>query len=235
MRMKLKLLNLSLIGVILLPLSTLTFWHVDNQSLQIAKDSLDPRTAIQVDPLMKADLNQDGREECLQTVAGFASIRDCAGKILWQSPSTWQVREAQITDLNRDGEPEVTLLVWRPFKPWPIEQNDPSGSRIKDFHDSTNQSCHVILIHWSHGTFRELWAGSALVRPVSQLTVGDVDGDGWQELVALEGYYDSPFLGGSLTVWRWRGFGFVLQDKVNRFYKTVQLMQENSETWIVTK
>jgi hypothetical protein len=81
----------------------------------------------------------------------------------------------------------------------------------------------------------ELWAGSALVRPVSQLAVADVDGDSGQELVALEGYYDSPFKGGSLTVWRWRGFGFVLVGKVNKMYQSLWLMQNAGKTWIVTQ
>jgi hypothetical protein len=230
------LLICSLILVLLLPVNHSSVWQVKQQALQLVETSFDLHSARQVIPLMRSDLNQDGAEECLHLQNGIASVVNCRdGNILWQSPSTWQVREAQITDLNRDGIPEVTLLVWRPFKPWPIEQNDPSGGRIKDFHDSANQSCHVILIHWSHGTFRELWAGSALVRPVSQLTVGDVDGDGWQELVALEGYYDSPLMGGSLTVWRWQGFGFVLQAEVNKFSRSVHLLEENDQVWIETK
>lgn len=235
MRMKWTAIICSLLLVLLLPLNWPVVWQVQGQTIKQASDGYHDRKAQLVNPLMQADLNQDGRAECLVLQSGFAYIQDCSGKTLWQSPATWDVREAQISDLNRDGVPEVTLLVWRPFKPWPIDRDDPSGGRIKDFHDRANQSCHVILIHWARGAFVELWAGSALVRPVSQLAVADVDGDSGQELVALEGYYDSPFKGGSLTVWRWRGFGFVLVGKVNKMYQSLWLMQNAGKTWIVTQ
>ncbi|MPM51065.1 hypothetical protein SDC9_97811 [bioreactor metagenome] len=235
MRMKWNLFLNSLLLVLLLPANQRTVWQVQDQKLLSVAGNFDGQKGTVVVPVMRSDLNQDGRDECLQLQAGVASIQDCFGKTLWQSPAVWQVKEAQITDLNRDGEPEVMLLVWRPFTPWPIDQDDPSGGRIKDFHNRDNESCHVILIHWARGNYNELWAGSALVRPVSQVHIADVDGDGWQELVALEGYYDSPFKGGSLTVWRWRGFGFVLEDEVNKFYQTVSVDQENGTNWIVTQ
>lgn len=235
MRMKWNLFCSSLLLILLLPANQRTVWQMQDQKLLPVASKLSGQTGAEVVPLMRADLNQNGSEECLQLQADVASIQDCSGNTLWQSPSTWQVKEAQVTDLNRDGEAEVMLLVWRPFKPWPIDQDDPSGGRIKDFHNRANESCHVLLIHWARGSYNELWAGSALGRPVSQIQIADVDADGGQELVALEGYYDSPFKGGSLTVWRWRGFGFVLEDKVNKFYQSVSVVQENGKNWIVTQ
>lgn len=218
-----------------LPARTDTLWRVEAEQLQaIGPSTADVKGTDWVQPVMQADLDQDGRDECLSLQDGSAFINDCQGQIFWQSPSGWQVREAQISDLNHDGQPEVTLLVWRPFQPWPIDRDDPGGGRIKDFHDRENESCHVILIHWARGGYNELWAGSALIRPVSQLRIADVDGDGGQELVALEGYYDSPFAGGALSVWRWRGFGFVLVDKIENGFRFLELKQNGQSIQIVT-
>jgi hypothetical protein len=58
-----------------------------------------------------------------------------------------------------------------------------------------------------------MWAGSALPAPLLALAVGDVDGDGENELVTLEGDYaagrDGP--ASHVDVWGWNGFGFTLE------------------------
>lgn len=182
-----------------------------------------------------ADLDRDGKEECVLLAKGVLTITDCEGGIFWQSPQTWQVKEAKIGDLNRDGRPEVDLLVWRPFAAWPIDKFVPAGGRIKDFHDAEGMSCHVILIGWTRGGYNELWAGSALIRPVDQLFPADLDGDGYQELAALEGQYDSTQAGGDLTVWKWDGFGFVLVDDLAQNYRYMKIIGTDSERWILVQ
>jgi hypothetical protein len=93
-------------------------------------------------------------------------------------------------------------------------------------------SCHVILIGWARDGYNELWAGSALIRPVEQLHTVDLDGDGWQELAALEGNYDSSQSGGDLTVWKWNGFGFTLADEVKHNFNQIQIIGTNTQKWI---
>ncbi len=233
-----KRLILILITVILLgylPSEEVTVWKMNQDRLEQIENSKNIHLGTLVDLIRQADLNGDGKDECIGLREGSVQINNCAEETLWQSPSGWNVKEALISDLNRDGQNELTLLVWRPFQPWPIDRDDPTHSRIKDFRDFKNQSCHVILIHWTQGNFYELWAGSAMVRPVSQLHAVDVDTDGGQELVALEGYYNSPFSGGVLTVWRWRGFGFVLVDKKELFFRHVEIQNHLNANWIVTQ
>ena len=113
-------------------------------------------------------------------VTGARAVIQTRDQIRWQSPGLWQIEQAQITDLNRDGFPEAALLVWRPFKPWPVDAWLPSGGRINDFHNSRGLSCHIILIGWYQNSFRERWAGSALAEPVDRFAVGDLKGDGEQ-------------------------------------------------------
>jgi hypothetical protein len=162
-----------------------------------------------------ADLDGDGIPEMLELSGGNAAIQT-RDQIRWQSPGSWQVRQAMMADLNRDGVPEAVLLVWRPFKPWPVDAWLPSGGRLNDFHDSRGLSCHIILIGWYRNSFRERWAGSALAEPVDLFTVADLTGDGKEYLVTLEGKYDDPPSAPSkrLKVWEWNGFGFSVVSEV---------------------
>ena len=158
-----------------------------------------------------ADFDRDGIAETLVLIEGRAAIRT-GSQIRWQSPQAWQVRQAVIADLDRDGLPEAALLVWRPFKPWPVDKWLPNGGRIDDFHDARGMSCHIILIGWYHDSFRERWAGSALAAPVDHLAAADLRGNGRGYLVTLEGTYDDAMQAPSrhLKVWEWNGFGFSL-------------------------
>src|SRR5574341_1616904 len=128
------------------------------------------------------DFDHDGIVETLLLTKGRATIQT-GDQIRWQSPQAWQVRQVVIADLNRDSLPEAVLLVWRPFKPWPVDAWLPSGGWINDFHDSGGMSCHIILIGWYRNSFRERWAGSALAEPVKHFALADLRGHGQQYLV----------------------------------------------------
>ncbi len=154
----------------------------------------------------------------LDPTSGFESLELTNGhlsivsrhEIAWQSPETWNVVQAEFTDLNQDGAIEVTILTWRPFQPWPVDEFLPHGGRIDDFHDGIGISCHLILIGWKVSGYGELWAGSALADPLLAFSAADLNGDEKQELITLEGHYTQH--GSSrarvLKVWEWNGFGF---------------------------
>jgi hypothetical protein len=139
-------------------------------------------------------------------------------------PASWHVLTTLQADLTRDGETECALLVWRPWKDWPIMRWSDTPSPIAANRDAQGDSAHVILIEpavdsrsqtaedQSRSTYREVWAGSALAVPITQMAAGDVDDDGWMELVALEGDYAIGRYGAArhVAVWRWNGFGFAL-------------------------
>jgi len=139
-------------------------------------------------------------------------------------PSSWDMRNAIYTDLTGDGKPEIVLLVWRPWRDWPIMRWSKTPSPIAGFHDMDGDSCHIILIDphpyedtgatsASSRSYREIWAGSALPVPLIQIAAGDIDGDDANELIALEGTYTNgrDGAGNRMAVWRWNGFGFTMQ------------------------
>jgi len=126
-------------------------------------------------------------------------------------PPTWHVTAAVLADVTGDGISEWVLLVWRPWRDWPTQRWSSAPSPIAGFHDTAGDSCHLILLDPRDG--REIWAGSALPAPLLALVVGDVDGDGREEVVTLEGEYGTGRDGPAthVNVWRWNGFGFTLQ------------------------
>ncbi|MGD0752398.1 MAG: hypothetical protein ABSA23_13460 [Anaerolineales bacterium] len=194
-----------------------------------------PAGSISMKPVTGADLNRNGSPESLLLAGGRLTILS-AGQPVWQSPAAWTVVQAAITDLNRDGTPEATLLVWRPFRPWPVDQWLPHAGRIADFHDAKGNSCQIILIGWRGSAYGELWAGSPLAEPVRFFAVADLRGDRLQELVTLEGSYtDSRSAPASaLKVWEWNGFGFtVVSTMEGTFYKMALVQARDGRNLIL--
>jgi hypothetical protein len=130
-------------------------------------------------------------------------------------PATWQIHAADYVDVTGDGVTECVLLVWRPWRDWPVMRWSSGSSPITAHHDAEGYSAHIVLAEpsaTSRRGYRELWAGSALAMPVRRTAVGDVDGDGRPELIVLEGDYQRGRIGPARdwAVWRWNGFGFTL-------------------------
>jgi hypothetical protein len=176
-----------------------------------------------------ADLDGDGSPESLHLTSGQFEILS-GSRSVWQSPSAWYVAQAQDTDLDHDGIREAALLVWRSFKPWPVDQWLPYGGRIAGFHNNEGSSCHIILIGWNGSAYDEVWAGSALAEPVLSFAASDLDGDGRQELVTLEGSYSDPASapGRAVKVWEWNGFGFSVVYGVEGTFYRMALAQSDA-------
>jgi len=146
--------------------------------------------------------------------------------------------QADITDLNRDGKPEITMLIWRPFTPWPIDRYLPHKGRIQSFQNAKGQSCHLILIGWQGAKYRELWAGSALVSHLRTFAAGDIDADGLQELVVLESDYNDLVVEPVhiLSVWELNGFGFTRFAGVEgSFHRLAILTSAEDQSYILTQ
>ncbi len=123
----------------------------------------------------------------------------------------WHIAASTLFDVTGDQMPEWVLIVWRPWRDWPIQRWSAPASPIAAFHDAAGDSCHLILLDPDDG--HEIWAGSALPAPLLGLAAGDVDGDGLNEVVALEGDYATGRAGPAafVDVWGWNGFGFTLE------------------------
>jgi hypothetical protein len=200
-------------------------WTLEGNSLQV-------NTTFSVSIISQsqilADLNQDQFIECIHLGNGQLAILNnpCKkdSKVLWKSPSAWQITQAEISDLNRNGIPEVVLLAWRTFAPWPIDQYLLHPGRIDGHHTKEGKSCHIILIEYQpKGYFGESWAGSALFRPIKKFSILDLDNDGLSELITLENNYKNiSQIADTLSAWKWNGFGFQLVARNSGHYKNLQ-------------
>lgn len=178
-----------------------------------------PHSLTAVFALMQEDLDGNSLPETIMIEQGQVSIVSPGG-VAWKSPAEWQVLQAALTDLDGDAKTELSLLLWRPFRPWPVDQWLPNGGRISTFQNSEGNSCHFIMIGWRNGSYREIWAGSAMSAPVTVFAAADLDGDQIQELVTLESLYSESITHSAraLKVWEWNGFGFTIVYKLEGNY-----------------
>lgn len=121
-------------------------------------------------------------------------------------PAIWRVKSQIYADITGDGTPECILLVWRPWKNWPIHQQMQRPTPIVNNKDQAGWSSNIaVLKPLSGGQYHQMWVGSALVRPVISLSMRPN-----QQLVTLETTYqrgeNSSSVG--LSEWKWTGFGF---------------------------
>jgi len=219
-----RLILVSLLVLTTISPSHITLWAYDGETLR--RLSSHEAGFIEITDEVQV-ANKGVARLCLQLQAERVRVGSCAENSTissWQSPPEWEVKEVMVSDLNRDSEEEITLLVWRPFKPWPVDRFMPSAGRIDAFHDNNNMSCHLILIGLRDGKIKELWAGSAMSDPINEIHAADLDGDGLQELVALEHAYNSNSRKASITVWEWNGFGFSLQARQDGRFSSLHVL-----------
>lgn len=232
--MKLRLILIALFVILIVSPVPLQRWSLSGGSLAHTSTINFNWTLIKPLPLNQFDFGSS--QDCFETGGQAIKIVDCQNMsaIKWQSPDKWKVTEAISADLNRDGSNELVMVVWREHKTWPIDSFLPSGGRIADFHDRNGLSCHLILVGWDGEKYRELWAGSSLIDPVFSIRAADLDQDGKQELVSLEGKYDNRNTTGNLTVWDWSGFGFRLRDRLQGRFSDFGIVSVNQNVMIVT-
>jgi poly-gamma-glutamate capsule biosynthesis protein CapA/YwtB (metallophosphatase superfamily) len=134
------------------------------------------------------DLTGDGVPEQVRRVDKQVVVY-CDRVEVWRGLPEWRVVDLALGDPNDDGRGEILLALWKP---------DAEGV----------PRSHPFIVGYRGGTYRVLWGGSAVADPIHEVELGDVDGDGMQELVVLEEQGDG--LNRAVSVWRWHGWGFSL-------------------------
>jgi hypothetical protein len=126
-------------------------------------------------------------------------------------PQNWDVSQAFFDDVTGDGTAEWVLVIWQPWRDWPIQRWIDAESPIASYHDEHGQSCHLVVLDPTGG--RLIWAGSALPHPLVILSIRDGDGNGINDIFTLRGDYAAGRSGTGTHVdtWEWDDFGFVLK------------------------
>jgi poly-gamma-glutamate capsule biosynthesis protein CapA/YwtB (metallophosphatase superfamily) len=132
------------------------------------------------------DLTGDGVPELVRRAAEQVTVY-AGGAAVWQSPAEWRVDDVALGDPNDDGRAEMLLALGR------------TGA------DGYERS-QPYLVGYRGGAYQLLWGGRAVLAPILEVELGDVDGDGAEELIVLE---EQPE-GTTIAVWRWQGWTFSL-------------------------
>lgn len=151
---------------------------------------------------LDADVNKDGRPERYELREGVVSVYEDKHRI-WRTPETWWVDDFALADADGDGSININMSVWKAgsfgtTKPFWVRENDLS---IKN---------HFFVFGFREGSVRPVWQSSNLDAPNREFLFDDVDGDGRQELVVVEGEYADKdrSSGKHVAVWRWDEWGF---------------------------
>ena len=140
------------------------------------------------------DLTGDGLpEKVVFEDNSLAVFKD--GIRVWKSVPAWHVIDYALGDPNDDGRNEILVALWKP---------DADGiMRSQPF-----------IVGFRDGRYKTIWGGSAVTYGIHELLLGDLDGDGRQELIILESADPADGLGATLrtlSVWDWHGWGFSLR------------------------
>ena len=135
------------------------------------------------------DLTGDGLPEQVQLLREQVAVYS-DGTEIWRGLPEWCVADVALGDPNDDGRSEMLIVLYK---------LDSAGTLRS----------HPFVVGYRGGIYRILWGGSAVADPIRELELGDVDGDGVQELIVLEEQHEAPGQA-ALAVWRWHGWGFSL-------------------------
>ena len=124
---------------------------------------------------------------------GLLEVRDgeaADAPVVWRNEApSWRVTRIDVGDIDGDGRQELFLLLWRP------DANGKLGA-------------HPFLVGWRGGKFRVIWGGSATTPALQDAVIGDIDGDGRQELAVLLGGAAPGDAASAVAVWRWHDWVF---------------------------
>lgn len=150
----------------------------------------------------QADLNNNLIQENYVLENGRLTITE-KQIIIWQSPFEWWIDNFVLADSNNDGIVDINLSLWKAgdfgsSKPFWIKENDMS---IKN---------HFFIYDFINGVMRQIWGSSNLEAPNCEFIFADIDSDGKNDLIVIEGdYSQEPKCDGNyVAVWKWNGWGF---------------------------
>ena len=124
------------------------------------------------------------------------SVRDGATgeKVFWKTQADWFVQDIVIKDIDRDGEEEMILLVWKHgnygnHMPFWVKKNDKALKQ------------HIFIYKYDEKRekrVRAIWMSSQLEYEITGISSGE------------ESFLDVTDRSGNTRVWMWREFGLKL-------------------------
>ena len=161
---------------------------------------------------IQIDLTGDGNEEIVQFTKNSVKIYEY-GMVKWQSDKGWIIQDMSVGDPNNDGRNEIILA---------LNKKDDSGE----------PKSHPFIVGYRGGIYRQIWGGSAVRYPISELELLDLDSDRSEELVVLEKRSNCLR---AITIWKWNGWIFSqIWSSPEGRYEGLKVSKPGEETHIIS-
>lgn len=193
-------------------LKTIFVWDEENKFFQKRQEGekIKGVEQIKVRRTEEADFDQDEIIEQYNLKNGILTVSE-ADKIIWQSGDELWVDDFVLADSTGDGDLNLNLSVWKKgnfgaSRPFWLKENDQS---IKN---------HFFVYRFEDKKIKPVWHSSNLAVPNCEFLIEDIDADGQNELIVLEGRYRDDFKceGEYLAVWQWQEWGFLTNGGAKR-------------------
>ncbi len=143
------------------------------------------------------DLNKDSCDEILLILGdtdktygkGFLvySLDNGFKRVFYQSFEDMNPWKIQISDVDGDGNKEISITMFKETRFHPVMANRP------------------YIYDWVDNSIFPKWRGSRLSKPFDDYIFQDIDGDGADELISIEILQNGNKI---INSYKWKGFGF---------------------------
>ncbi len=175
-----------------------------------------------------ADINKDSIPETYSLENGLLTIMENS-KIVWQSPNDWWIDNFFLADSNNDGISDINLSLWKAgnfgsSKPFWVKENDTS---VKN---------HFFIFDFIGDAMKQIWGSSNLDEPNCEFQIDDIDNDGKNDLIVIEGdYSQKPRCNGNyVAVWKWNDWGFSNEWRSEKgIFSNLEIEKNDGKSYIV--
>lgn len=142
---------------------------------------------------LSCDLDANGTDEELTLAERMVRVSDASGQVLYESDAAWRVSDVLVTDVTRDGRPELVMLLWR-------RGNYGNSKPFWEDGIDLRMTQHIYVMGLEDGAIRPVWMGHELGEGLKVARIEATE-DGLLGLVTTDG---------DKSTWEWDYFGFSL-------------------------
>lgn len=150
----------------------------------------------------QADLDGDLIPEDYNLENGRLTITE-NGENIWQSPKSWWIDDFVLADSNNDEIVDINLSLWK-------LDNFMTSKSLGDKEDGIKIRNYFFIFDFDNNSIKKIWGSSSLAEPNCEFEIADIDNDGKNDLVVVEGDYSqkTECNGNYIALWKWNGEGF---------------------------